>query len=95
MFILSQDKVLSLKRYSWTESNTFKTSKTNRKIHENKIEINDLKESELNNLLKNKFIAAATIYSNFGTANNNPLEIKKKFTIENKFGFHISFKTLF
>jgi hypothetical protein len=23
------------------------------------------------------------------------LEIKKKFTIENKFGFHISFKTLF
>jgi inner membrane protein len=43
MFILSQDKVLSLKRHSWTESNLLKTSKTNSKIHENKIEINDLK----------------------------------------------------
>jgi inner membrane protein len=35
--------------------------------------------------LKNKFIAAATIYSNFGTAlTNNPLEIKK-ISIENKY----------
>jgi hypothetical protein len=42
---------------------TLLKTKTNSKIHENKIEINDLKESELNNLLKNKFIAAATIYS--------------------------------
>jgi inner membrane protein len=33
--------------------------------------------------LKNKFIAAGIIYSNFGTAlTNNPLEIKKKFEIE-------------
>jgi inner membrane protein len=62
-----------IKKIPWTESNLLKTSKTNSKIHENKIEINDLKESELNNLLKNKFIAAATIYSNFGTAlTNNP-----------------------
>jgi hypothetical protein len=44
MFILSQDKVLSLKKRHLTESNTLKTSKTNSKIHENKIEINDLKE---------------------------------------------------
>jgi inner membrane protein len=87
MFILSQDKVLSLKKDTpGLKVTLLKTSKTNRKIHENKIEINDLKESELNNLLKNKFIAAATIYSNFGTALTiNPLEVKKKFTIENKY----------
>ena len=87
MFILSQDKVLSLKKDTpGLKVTLLKTSKTNNKIHENKIEINDLKESELNNLLKNKFIAAATIYSNFGTAlTTNPLEVKKKFTIENKY----------
>jgi inner membrane protein len=87
MFILSQDKVLSLKKDTpGLKVTLLKTSKTNSKIHENKIEINDLKESELNNLLKNKFIAAATIYSNFGTAlTNNPLDIKKKFEIENKY----------
>ena len=87
MFILSQDKVLSLKKDTpGLKVTLLKTSKTNRKIHENKIEINNLKESELNNLLKNKFIAAATIYSNFGTALTiNPLEVKKKFTIENQY----------
>ncbi len=87
MFILSQDKVLSLKKDTpGLKVTLLKTSKTNRKIYENKIEINDLKESELNNLLKNKFIAAATIYSNFGTALTiNPLEVKKKFIIENKY----------
>jgi inner membrane protein len=87
IFILSQDKVLSLKKDTpGLKITLLKTSKTNNKIHENKIEINDLKESELNNLLKNKFIAAATIYSNFGTTLSiNPLEIKKKFTIENKY----------
>jgi inner membrane protein len=87
MFILSQDKVLSLKKDTpGLKVTLLKTSKTNSKIHENKIDINDLKESELNDLLKNKFIATATIYSNFGTAlTNNPLEIKKKFQIENKY----------
>jgi hypothetical protein len=36
--------------------------------------------------LKNKFIAPAIIYSNFGTVlKNNPLEIKMKFQIENKY----------
>jgi inner membrane protein len=87
MFILSQDKVLSLKKDTpGLKVTLLKTSKTNSKIHENKIEINDLKETELNNLLKNKFIAAATIYSTFGSAlTNNPLEIKKKFQIENKY----------
>jgi inner membrane protein len=97
MFILSQDKVLSLKDTPGLKVTLLKTS-TNRKIHENKIEINDLKESELNNLLKNKFIAAATIYSNFGTALTiNPLEVKKKFTIENKYNLasYLTFKTLF
>jgi inner membrane protein len=40
------------KKTPWTESNTLKTSKTNSKIHENKIEINDLKESELKSTWK-------------------------------------------
>jgi inner membrane protein len=87
MFILSQDKVLSLKKDTpGLKIILLKTSKTNSKIHESAIEINDLKESELNDLLKNKFIAAGIIYSNFGTAlTNNPLEIKKKFQIQNKY----------
>jgi inner membrane protein len=87
IFILSQNKLLTLKKDTpGLKIILLKTSKTNSKIHENKIEINNLKESELNSLLKNKFIAAATIYSNFGTAlKNNPLEIKKKFDIENKY----------
>jgi inner membrane protein len=87
IFILSQGNVLSLKKDTpGLKITLLKTSKTNSKIHENKIEINDVKETELNNLLKNKFIAAATIYSSFGSAlTNNPLEIKKKFQIENKY----------
>jgi inner membrane protein len=87
MFILSNNKILSLKKDTpGLLVKVLKTYKTTDKIHETIIEINNLKESELNDLLKNKFIATATIYSNFGTAlANNPLEIKKKFIIENKY----------
>lgn len=87
IFILSHDKVLSLKKDTpGLKVTVLKTSKTKHKIHENKIEINNLKESELNKLLQNKFIATGTIYSTFGTALTiNPLEIKKKFEIENKY----------
>jgi inner membrane protein len=87
MFILSNNKILSLKKDTpGLLVKVLKTYKTNDKIHETIIEIDNLKEYELNELLKNKFIATATIYSNFGTAlANNPLEIKKKFIIENKY----------
>jgi inner membrane protein len=87
MFILSNNKILSLKKDTpGLLVKVLKTYKTKEKIHETIIEIDNLKESELNDLLKNKFIATATIYSNFGTAlANNPLEIKKKFIIENKY----------
>lgn len=87
MYILTNDKILSLKKDTpGLTIKLLKTYKTRDKIHETKIEINNLKESELNDLLKNKFIANGTIYSNFGTAlANNPLEIKKKFIIENKY----------
>ena len=87
MYILTNDKILSLKKDTpGLTIKLLKTSKTNDKIHETKIEINDLKESELNDLLKNKFIATGTIYSNFGTAlKENPLEIKKKFTIKDQY----------
>ena len=87
MFILSNDKILSLKKDTpGLKIKLLTTTKTNSKIHENKIEINDMKESELNAILKDKFISTATIYSTFGTAlTTNPLEIKKKFQIENKY----------
>jgi inner membrane protein len=87
MYILTNGKILSLKKDTpGLTIKLLKTSKTNDKIHETKIEINDLKEFELNNLLKNKFIATGTIYSNFGTAlKENPLEIKKKFTIKDQY----------
>jgi hypothetical protein len=78
---LSQDKVLSL-----ILPENFKT---NRKIHENKIEINDLKESELNNLLKNKFIAAALFIQTLELLLINPFEVKE-ITIENKYNLAIS-----
>ncbi len=87
MFILSDRKILSLKKDTpGLNINLLKSYKTEDRIHENKIELNDLKESELNDLLKDKFITEAIIYSNFGTTlKNNPLEIKKKFIIENKY----------
>ncbi|SDY04255.1 metal-dependent hydrolase [Flavobacterium degerlachei] len=87
IFILSQGKILTLKKDTpGLRIKLLKTSKTKDKIHESTVEINNLKESELNNILKNKFIAAGIIYSNFGTTlANNPLEIKKKFEIENKY----------
>jgi inner membrane protein len=87
IFILSQGKILTLKKDTpGLRIKLLKTSKTTDKIHESTVEINNLKESELNNILKNKFIAAGIIYSKFGTTlANNPLEIKKKFEIENKY----------
>lgn len=87
IFILNQDKILSLKKDTpGLKIKLLKTTKTNHQIHENKIEINDYTEEKLNELLKNKFVANATIYSNFATSlTNNPLEIKKKFIIENKY----------
>ena len=90
IFILSNDKVLSLKKDEpGLMVKLLKTTKTNNKIHENKIEINNYTEEQINNILHNKFITNATIYSSFATALiNNPLELKKKFTIENKYNLH-------
>lgn len=87
MFILTDGKILSLKTNTpGIKVNLLASSKTANKIHEKKIEINDIGESELNEILKGKFISNATIYSTFGTAlKSNPIEIKKKFTIENKY----------
>lgn len=87
MFILTDGKILSLKTNTpGIKINLLTSSKTANKIHEKKIELNDIGESELNEILKGKFISSATIYSTFGTAlKSNPIEIKKKFTIENKY----------
>jgi inner membrane protein len=93
MYILSQDKVLNLnKDTQGLKVRLLKTTKTNHKIHENKVEITDFTEEKLNNILHNKFIATATIYSIFATSLiNNPLETKKKFEIENK--YNLTFKS--
>jgi inner membrane protein len=93
IYILSQDKVLALKKDTpGLKIKLLKTTKTNHKIHENKIEITDFTEEQLNNLMKRKFIANATIYSSFATSLiNNPLELKKKFEIENK--YNLAFKS--
>lgn len=87
LFILQNDKLLTLhKDEQGLKITTLQTTKTVDKIHETKFDIKDLGENELNNFLKNKFIASGTIYSNFNTAlKSNPLEIKKKFTLENKY----------
>lgn len=93
IYILSQDKVLALKKDTpGLKIKLLKTTKTNHKIHENKIEIADFTEEQLNNILHNKFIANGTIYSSFATSLiNNPLELKKKFEIENK--YNLAFKS--
>ena len=91
LFILDDGKILTLKKdEQGLKVSVLKTTKTKNKIFENTIEINNLRESEINKLLQNKFIAAGTIYTNFGTAlKENPLEIKKKFQFENKYNINI------
>lgn len=90
LFILDDGKILTLKKdEQGLKVSVLKTTKTKNKIFENTIEINNLRESEINKLLQNKFIAAGTIYTNFGTAlKENPLEIKKKFQFENKYNIN-------
>ena len=90
LFILDDGKILTLKKdEQGLKVSVLKTTKTKNKIFENTIEINNLRESEINKLLQNKFIAAGTIYTNFGTAlKDNPLEIKKKFQLENKYNIN-------
>lgn len=87
IYILENDKLFTLKKDApGLKIKLLKTTKTNHKIHENKIEINDFTEEQLNNLMKRKFIANGIIYSSFATSLiNNPLELKKKFEIENKY----------
>ena len=60
IFILSEGKILTLKDTPGLKITLLKTSKTNNKIHESTVEINDLKVAALNDLLKNKFIAKGT-----------------------------------
>lgn len=87
LFILDDGKILDLKKdEQGLKVAVLKTTKTKNKIFENTIEVNNLSEPEINKLLQNKFIAAGTIYTNFGTAlKDNPLDIKKKFEITNKY----------
>jgi inner membrane protein len=90
IFILTNNTILSLKRDSpGLKVTTLKTTKTNQKLLQNKIELNNYTEEDLNKLLKNKFIAQGTIYSSFETSTSeNPIDFKKKFEIVNKYNLH-------
>jgi inner membrane protein len=90
IFILTNNTILSLKRDSpGLKVTTLKTTKTNQKLLQNKIELNNYTEEDLNKLLKNKFIAQGTIYSSFeSSTSDNPIDFKKKFEIVNKYNLH-------
>lgn len=95
IFILSNKQILSIKKNTpGININILKTTRTSKKIHINELEFNNYGENYLNSFLKNKFITSATIYSNYNTAlTSNPLDVNKKFNIENKYNF--AFKSTF
>jgi inner membrane protein len=87
IFILTNNEILSLKKDTpGLKVTTLKTTKTNQKLNQDKIELNNYTEEDLNKLLKNKFIAQGTIYASFETStSDNPIDFKKKFEIVNKY----------
>lgn len=93
IFILHNNQILTLKKaQEGLKINTLKSTKTNKKLIQSKIEIEQISEEKINELLKNKFVSEAKIYTNFPTAlQNNKLEIKKKFEITNK--YNLAFKS--
>ena len=93
IFILDKSKIISIQKDTpGLKVSLLKTTKTKQKIQEIKYDFNDISEEKINEFLKNKFITKATFYTNFATALlDNPLELKKKFTIENK--YNIAFKS--
>lgn len=93
IFVLSKNEMFSIKKaQEGLKINTLKSTKTNKKLIQNKIQIDQISEENLNEILKNKFIASGIIYTNFPTAlQNNKLEIKKKFELENK--YNLAFKS--
>lgn len=93
IFILNQSKIINLNKDTpGLKVTLLKTTKTNHKIAEIKTDFNDYNEEQINQFLKNKFIANATIYTNFATALiQNPLELKKKFTLVNN--YNVVFKS--
>jgi membrane-bound metal-dependent hydrolase YbcI (DUF457 family) len=93
IFILSKNELFSLKKaQEGLKINVLKSTKTNQFLHQNKIQIDQISEEEINEILKNKFITQAKIYTNFPTAlKNNLLEINKKFDLKNK--YNLNFKS--
>jgi inner membrane protein len=87
IFILTNNSILSLKKDTpGLKVTTLKTNKTNQKLIQNKIELNNYTEEDLNKLLKDKFISQGTIYASFETStSDNPIDFKKKFEIVNKY----------
>lgn len=95
IFILDNKQILSLKKNTpGLNIKTLKTTKTKKTIIIKVLDFNNYTEYDLNKFLDNKFITSATIYSNYNTAlTSNPLEINKKFTIDNK--YDLEFKSSF
>jgi inner membrane protein len=87
IFILTNNSILSLKKDTpGLKVTTLKTNKTNQKLIQSKIELNNYTEEDLNKLLKDKFISQGTIYASFETStSDNPIDFKKKFEIVNKY----------
>lgn len=93
IFILDKSKIISIQKDTpGLKVKLLKTTKTAQKIHELKYDFNDISEEKINDFLKNKFITKGIFYTNFATALlENPLELKKKFTVENK--YNVVFKS--
>jgi inner membrane protein len=92
IFILTNNSILSLKKDTpGLKVTTLKTNKTNQKLIQNKIELNNYTEEDLNKLLKDKFISQGTIYASFETSTtDNPIDFKKKFEIINKYNLNFT-----
>ncbi len=69
IFVLSKNEIFSIKKaQEGLKINVLKSTKTNKKLIQNKIQIDQISEEKLNEILKNKFLSQAKIYANFPTA---------------------------
>lgn len=86
IFVVHKNEMFSIKKaQEGLKINVLKSTKTNKKLIQNKVQFDQISEENLNEILKNKFAASGVIYSNFPAKTNfNKLELSKKFSFENK-----------
>jgi len=87
LFIKTDKELIHIdKNTQGIKINLLKTTKSNLKIFQKKLQINHLTEDEINKILESKFISTGTIYTNYATSLiTNTLELKKKFDLKNKY----------